>query len=147
MWFDKIDFLCRSQLLLNNPAKAIEENHDVTIAINACVGLLFVLNQFVVDNDKRCARLMNETCALENITYKSTYPRDIERLTSGSLLRHIRNSIAHTRFEVIGEQSSIESIRFTDTWKGYEFSIELSVEDFKKIINYYAISAMTVLSR
>ncbi len=155
MWFDRLDFVRRSRLLIENPKEAIDKEYDVTFALNACVGLLFVLNQYT-KNDRRKNTIEELQSTYYHESLKSTYPKDLvndHSIKKQNLLEHLRNAIAHDRFEVQGEKKKIETIVFKDQkYKGkgdnrtlMEFSIELKVDEFKNLIIGYSKIAERIL--
>lgn len=111
------DFITRTHKLLEQYDSFhlnIEEKYEITLRLNACVGLLLVGQQHL----KRAIPLDD----LENIgllsknvlVCKDHKTGEDEDVNTQSLSRHLRNSIAHARFEFINEKKMIKSIRFRD---------------------------------
>lgn len=55
--------------------------------------------------------------------------------TSRTLIRHLRNAIAHARIEAKGNGKDIGSIKFKDKNGTSEFEMELSIEEIRELIN------------
>ena len=104
----KYDFIERTQKLLEQYDRQLlteEEKFEVTLLLNASVGLLFICkekyNDMFPTNVKHLDIIQNAV-AIE--TDKSI----------SNICRHIRNSIAHCNFELNSSARKIKSITFTD---------------------------------
>ena len=125
---DKIQFVQRTTDIL----KDYKGKYEVTLLINAAVGLLFcgheahTYPQVDINN-------IGITDWSSSYTDKTT--KSAELLTIDSLTRHIRNSIAHNRFEFINENRLIKRIKFSDinphTSERCEFTI--SIDSFREL--------------
>lgn len=125
---DKIQFVQRTTEIL----KDYKGKYEVTLLINAAVGLLFcgheahTYPQVDINN-------IGITDWSSSYTDKTT--KSAELLTIDTLTRHIRNSIAHNRFEFINENSLIKGIKFSDenplTRERCEFKI--SIDCFREL--------------
>ena len=120
------NFIVRTQKLLeqyDNVKLPPEEKYEVTLLLNACVGLLFICKEKY--NDK----LPDSTAKLDEIkncvTICRTYDDSSkivvnEEKTVASICRHLRNSIAHCHFSFnstkqINKKRVITSIIFRDS--------------------------------
>lgn len=125
---DKIQFVQRTTDIL----KDYKGKYEVTLLINAAVGLLFcgheahTYPQVDINN-------IGITDWSSSYTDKTT--KSAELLTIDSLTRHIRNSIAHNRFEFMNENRTIKGIKFSDinphTSERCEFT--LSIDSFREL--------------
>ena len=112
-----------------------EEQFEMTLLINACVGLIFVGYQ-----DRRYkmpGELIDSIgIPLDSISTCKNGKND-EPKTLKNVCKHIRNSIAHARFEFINANKKIHKIKFIDqTTNGTEetFNMTLTCEQFKTLI-------------
>lgn len=141
-----------------------KENYDVTLLLNACIGLLFVAHEKYNDSFKgiekqpfftNWQRFMNcvEECKCKKrITagkIKKYYLED-EVPTIKVVCKHIRNSIAHCNFELLADKShKIVDIKFMDCAKFDKqeqstFKMKISVNEFK---NFAMAVSDYILSR
>ena len=118
--------------------------YEVTQLINSAVGLLIIPQQ--KQYDKIVDGIVSEELLqdLQNCVVKNTYPQN---LNLGQIARHIRNSIAHARFEFIAEKLPQKSkpiqirkvvFKDEDERRKYEFEISLTVELLEKF--FFAFS-------
>ena len=119
-------FIERTQKLLEQYDKVNlppEEKYEVTLLLNACVGLLFICREKF--NDKlpnKAARLADvQNCVTICRVYDDSSKTVInESKTVASICRHLRNSIAHCNFSFnsakqINRKKVITSIIFRDS--------------------------------
>ena len=118
--------------------------YEVTQLINSAVGLLIIPQQ--KQYDKIVDSIVEEELLqdLQNCVIKNTYPQNLDL---GQIARHLRNSIAHARFEFIAEKLpqkwkpiQIHNVVFKDVdeRRHYEFEISLTVELLEKF--FFAFS-------
>lgn len=136
------DFVERTQRLIeqyNRLNLSSEEYYNVTLLLNACVGLLFIAHE------KHKNKLPNKTL---QITTWGINPHQIkcckifdrhkqtlknERVSLKIVCKHIRNSIAHCRFELkTNATKTIDRIHFED-WNNNNltFDLTISLRDFR----------------
>ncbi len=135
------NFIERSQKLikqykeLNLPP---EEYYDVTLLLNACVGLLFIAHEKHKNKIPNCTLKYPtwgidtnyiKCCQIFDKKKKNYRP---ERISLQSVCKHIRNSIAHCRFRLENTSTSkIDQIHFEDYDKnGLTFSMTIPLQNF-----------------
>ncbi len=115
------------------------ENYDVTLLLNACVGLLFIAHEKhknKLPNAKAKYKLELWGIHTENISIcKNNHLKD-EDITIKSVCKHIRNSIAHCNFETRNTNKKIDRIIFKDYSnrngkRMLTFNMEISVNNFE----------------
>lgn len=102
------DFIERTQKLLEQYDKQLlqeEERFEVTLLLNACIGLLFICREKYNDQFP--------TSATHFDTIQSATKIETDKSLS-NICRHIRNSIAHCNFELNSAAGKISSITFKD---------------------------------
>lgn len=113
------------------------ERYEITLRLNAYVGLLLVGQQHF-----KSAIPLDY---LENIglsTKKVLISKDHrtgadETINTQTVSRHLRNSIAHARFEFINENGMIQSIRFLDKrGRMITFDMTLTCDEFIKYTDW-----------
>lgn len=155
---NSFDFVERSQRIiqqydcLNLPP---EEHYDVTLLLNACVGLLFIAHEeyngkipnkmlriptWGIDpNQIKCCRRYDEKKKI----FKN------ERISLRAICKHIRNSIAHCRFELKTDAADkVDRIYFEDRpgkkdrggkknrhGNDLTFDLTISLSDFQNFTN------------
>ena len=136
------DFVERSQRLikqydcLNLPP---EGKYEVTLLLNACVGLLFIAHEKHKDKlpDKT---LQTTTWGIDPIkiicckTYsKKQKSLKDEKISLKVVCKHIRNSIAHCNFKLQTDATrTVDRIHFKDQYNGDStFNLTISLRDFQ----------------
>lgn len=120
------NFIVRTQKLLeqyDNVELPPEEKYEVTLLLNACVGLLFICKEKYNDKLPDSAAKLDEIKSCVNIcqTYDDSSKTVIkEEKTVASICRHLRNSIAHCNFSFnsskqVNKKKVITSIIFRDS--------------------------------
>ena len=120
------DFIERTQKLLeqyDNVKLPPEEKYEVTLLLNACVGLLFICKEKYNDKLPDSAAKLDEikNCVIICRTYDDSSKTVVnEEKTVASICRHLRNSIAHCNFSFnstkqINRKKVITSIIFRDS--------------------------------
>lgn len=115
-----------------------KEYYDVTLLLNACVGLLFVAEQkYQSDFPKNDSPEMLRKWGIHPRYIKlckSDRLRD-QPTTVYTICRHIRNSIAHINFAMKCDDGMIDILAFYDYAEGNTdkpvFIAEIPVSDFK----------------
>ncbi|MCX4359392.1 MAG: HEPN family nuclease [Rikenellaceae bacterium] len=119
-----------------------EQSYDRTLFINACVGLLMVPRADFYE------KLPSKS--IENWDIAADKFQMDERKTIRNVVRHLRNAIAHNRFNFDSgdEHSSVvlDNITFTDAAKKVEevenFRATLDFETFKILVKKVAQAAL-----
>lgn len=121
-------FIERTQKLLeqyDNVNLLPEEKYEVTLLLNACVGLLFIckekFNDKLPDNAAKFDEIKNNTTICRTYDDISETVIDEEK-TIAAICRHLRNSIAHCNFSFnskrqVNKKKVITSIVFKDSCK------------------------------
>ena len=124
------DFVERTQKILDQYQSLNlpeNENYDVTLFINACVGLLFVAHE---QNILPMGEILQFGLAAALISDNSIADGETELQ---AVCRHIRNSIAHNRFRTLGRP--ISTLVFDDQHNGNStFHMEVSLNEFKAFV-------------
>lgn len=120
--------------------------YDVTLLLNASVGLLFIAQQKYNSSftSQRCKLEFNNWSDVANdvtICKKYNYDKKIiedEPVTINSVCRHIRNSIAHCNFVMdTNKTDKVVAIIFDDyknkSKVDHTFHLRISVENFKEL--------------
>ena len=113
------DFIERTLELLKQYDKFVpkgKEHYEVTLLLNACVGLLFVFHE------NRCqSKLPTSVARLHDIENNITICRKYsgmqsveEQRTIATICKHLRNSVAHYRFRSNSGTENINTIIFDD---------------------------------
>ncbi len=152
-WQSELDFISRTRKVIMG--EVTKEEYDVTIFLNCCNGLLIAPQQSYEE------KLPKGTLGLvvdyenwginkeENIEIKS---ENGDEWLVENIAKHFRNSLAHSRFDVLkcnrdGEIQRI-LIKDIDPWsKETTFEQEFSFEDFKKFILKYSEMVYNELSK
>ena len=115
------DFIERTLELLKQYDKFVpkgKEHYEVTLLLNACVGLLFTLCETPYKS-----KLPNSVVKFHDIEKKVTICRKYdyknkriveESKTLFSICKHLRNSVAHCRFKSNSSTEDIDAIIFDD---------------------------------
>ena len=104
-----------------------DKNYDVTLFINACVGLLFVA--------KETGSLPTGTIQQYGLVFAQIPKNNMGASESEleAICRHIRNSIAHKRFKTSGKP--IDTLYFEDRNEtDRTFYMEVSLTEFKTFV-------------
>lgn len=160
MLFEKDDkiFIERTRKALKQHVRNLavgEISYDRTLFINACVGLLLVPNATIYDELPNIP--INEWgISADKIRMKDGDGNELDELkTVQEVVRHLRNAIAHNRFDFNSgnnvESIPIDNINFIDINHGLykrrkhhkekvvaEFGVELTYEEFKQFIEKVA---------
>jgi len=135
----EFDFVDRTKQIIEQYDNGIipteKEKYEVTLFLNCLVGLLILPQQKWYDDLPTNITTSNdwgideaEIKIIKNPNLKE------EDKTIANIARHLRNSVAHYRFEVFSdEKKEIQEIKFTD-FKGKEktFEAKISVESLRK---------------
>ena len=137
------DFIERTLELLKQYESFVphnKEHYEITLLLNSCVGLLFVLceRQFQSKLPKSVAGLQDIE---KNITtcrgYSNSQPVE-EQKTVATICKHLRNSVAHCRFKSKNGTTDIETIIFDDYLNGNQskptFHAEIEVQVLRKFL-------------
>ena len=129
-----------------------EGEYDVSLIINACVGLLFVAKEKhhgMLSKAKSEKTLTKWGLNPSYIQFCGRYDYRQKKVISheinlSSICTHIRNSIAHCNFKTLPERrkSKIEAILLRDFYVSHDknkeplmtFEAKISIDDFKKFI-------------
>lgn len=106
------DIIERTQGLLEQyDRQLLQENEkfEVTLLLNACVGLLFICKEKYSDKFP--------TSATNFDTIQTATKIETDKSLS-NICRHVRNSIAHCNFELNSSAGKISSIAFKDYPRG-----------------------------
>ena len=139
------DFIERTLELLKQYDNLIpkgREHYEVTLLLNACVGLLFNLCE-----TKYKSKLPSNVAKFQDIEKKVTICRKYdydnrqiveEPKTLLSICKHLRNSVAHCRFNPNSGTESIETIIFDDYLNGnqnkHTFHAEIDVQVLREFL-------------
>ena len=106
------------------------ERYEITLRLNACVGLLLVGRQHMTSKIPD-AKLESIGLSTESvITCKDNKGED-ECVTTLAVSRHLRNAVAHARFDFGNEKNVIRTITFHDKRGRIEtFNMTLSCKEF-----------------
>jgi hypothetical protein len=109
--------------------------YEDTLFLNLCVGLLIIPQQAYYDQFQSLQHTFVD---------KKEWSIDIRMISVGekdvyNIIRHIRNSISHKRFELISENSyDITHIKINDKVhrddKEYSFAAKFPIADFKNFV-------------
>lgn len=141
------DIIERTLKLLEQYDKQLlqeDEKFEVTLLLNACVGLLFVCKEKYED------KLPINAKHLYTIQAAVTIETDISLF---SICRHIRNSIAHCNFELNSSAKKVSSITFKDYPKGQynlgkeNFMVTIPVKTLQEFLIDVAIQTTSVVKQ
>ena len=137
------DFIERTLELLKQYESFVphnKEHYEITLLLNSCVGLLFVLceRQFQSKLPKSVAGLQDIE---KNITICCKYSKQQlinEQVTVSSICKHLRNSVAHCRFKSKTGTVDIDTIIFDDYHNGnpskQTFHAEIKVQVLREFL-------------
>lgn len=113
----------------------LEQSYARTLFLNACVGLLFIPLSSTVYNKLPDEIVSKEKWGIDADDIKECMPRR----TVKHIVRHLRNSIAHNRFDYDcsrGISIPIEEISFEDMEVdgNITFKAKLRFEDFNQFV-------------
>lgn len=133
--FEK-EFICRTLKLLKQYETCCGiVKYEDTLFLNLCVGLLIMPQQTYFDQFK-----VLEHTIVDKINWGiNVNDIDVGEKDVFNIIRHIRNSISHKRFELISENSyDITHIKINDKVhrddKEYSFAAKFSIADFKNFV-------------
>jgi len=140
----EFDFVDRTKQIIkqydNGIIPAEKEKYEVTLFLNCLVGLLILPQQKWYDDLPTNITTSNDwgIDEAEIKIIKNSNLKDEDK-TIANIAKHLRNSVAHYRFEVFSdEKKEIKDIEFTD-FKGKEkieeektFEAKISVESLRK---------------
>ena len=112
-------------------------SYEITLRLNACVGLLLVGKQHL-SNLIPLVKLESIGLSTQKVLiskdHRTGKDEDVNTRTTS---HHLRNSIAHARFEFINDNGMIKSIRFHDK-KGrmITFDLTLTCDEFIKYTDW-----------
>lgn len=135
------EFISRTHKLLEQYDRFLPndaERYEITLRLNTCVGLLFVGRQYF-ERSIPAEALENIGLTAHNVrTCKNNAGRN-ESINTRTVSRHLRNAIAHARFEFINENGVVKSIRFRDKSDrvGETFDMTLNCEEFVSLTEWY----------
>lgn len=112
-----------------------EQSYSRTLFINACVGLLMIPHEEKIKSFPNCSV---KDWGINEDKIKLEKDKSISKITT-----HLRNSVAHSRFEYNCKEESvpIEEIIFTDKYKNSDsdnFEAVLDYETFKNFVFHIA---------
>lgn len=162
---DDATFIKRTQMALRQHGRRLKKgeiSYDRTLFINACVGLLLVPSATIYDKLPNSS--INEWgISAEKISMKDSDGNELDELkTVQEVVRHLRNAIAHNRFEFKceddGKSVPIDDINFIDISHKHiekikrkkvvaEFEVKLTYEEFKAFIEKVAKHAVRCIDR
>lgn len=133
--FEK-EFICRTLKLLKQYETCCgTTKYEETLFLNLCVGLLIMPQQTYFDQFK----VLEHT-----IVDKIYWGINADNIDTGekdvfNIIRHIKNSISHKRFELISENSyDITHIKINDKVhrddKEFSFAARFPITDFKNFV-------------
>lgn len=135
-----IQFVERTQKILEqykNIQLPVDEKHEVVLLLNACVGLLFIGRQKYsnrIKKDKLEVHGLNSSC----VSLCKDNQRKDEDINMQTVSRHVRNSIAHCRFDFVNKGGYIKGIKLYDkvkeTDKDLTFEMEMNISDFQSYV-------------
>ncbi|MFC4165069.1 HEPN family nuclease [Epilithonimonas zeae] len=134
------DFVQRTKIILEQYQKlkiSANEKYEITLLINCFTGLLILPQQYWFDN------LPNEIISEKEWGIKTEYINIIagNNKSVKEIVRHLRNSVAHYKFEVFENQKKeIKSIKFKDyTTNGViTFEGEVPVKNLNIFLNKFS---------
>ena len=123
-----IDFVKRTKANLSD----YSGDFEVTNLINSCLGLIIIPKQRISDRIPTY-EFTEQNCDF-GITLKNICFEQNKNYELSNILRHIRNGLAHGRIEQKSKNGEIAGLRIYDknNNSGENFSIEFSVEEFKR---------------
>lgn len=133
--FEK-EFICRTLDLLKQYETCCGTiKFEDTLFLNLCVGLLIIPQQTYFEQ----FRFLENTIVDKNNWGINTNDIDAGEKDVFNIIRHIRNSISHKRFELISENSyDITHIKINDKVhrddKEYSFEAKFLITDFKNFV-------------
>ena len=135
-----IQFVERTQKILEQYKKTqipTGEKYEVVLLLNACVGLLFIGRQKYnsrIKQDKLETHGLNSKC----VTICKDNNGADEDVNMRTVSRHVRNSIAHCRFDFINNSGNITGIRLYDKVseraKDNTFEMAMDVSQFQSYV-------------
>ena len=133
--FEK-EFICRTlELLKQYETCCGTVKYEDTLFLNLCVGLLIMPQQTYFDQFK-----VLEHTIVDKINWGiNVNDIDVGEKDVFNIIKHIRNSISHKRFELISENSyDITHININDKVhrddKEFSFSAKFPIADFKNFV-------------
>jgi len=155
---DNKKFIERTIKALDQHGRRLEEgeiSYDRTLFINACVGLLLVPNASIYDKLPNVC-IDEWGIPADRVIIKNKDGQDIEeQKTVREIIRHLRNAIAHNRFDFNSGENhgcecvpldDIDFVDVNDSAKrnkiAAKFALRLSYNEFKAFIEkvaHYAI--------
>nr|WP_321375707.1 HEPN family nuclease [uncultured Bacteroides sp.] len=139
MYNPEKDFIERTKILLEQYEKTeinSSEKYEVSLLLNCCVGLLLIPKEESYDKINERLNLNDDWGITESdITIDNSNSKSVK-----STLRHLRNSVAHGKFEFLPPKkgNQIERIEFKDN----SVTINIHVDQLKKFL-YKLITQLT----
>jgi len=131
MYNPEKDFIEKTKTLLEQYEKAKidqSEKYEVSLLLNCCVGLLLLPKEKIYNKIDEQLNLNDDWGIKEtDITIGSSNPKSVK-----NIIRHLRNSVAHGKFEFLSPQkgSEIERMEFKDS----NVTINIHVDQLKKFL-------------
>lgn len=133
-FIERTNKLIKQYTELDIPEK---DRYDITLRLNACIGLLFVGHEKSNYNipDYPLEKIGLKT---SDVLCCTTQNGNDEEINAKSVCHHIRNAIAHARFKFMNQNKTITSIRFIDQANSgsMTFDLTLSCDDFIKFTDW-----------
>ena len=137
----EFDFIDRTKKIIKQYDNLVvpkeEEKYEVTLLLNCMVGLL-ILPQQNWFNNLPTDLITNKSWGIDEAEIKVIKDRELkdEDKTVANIARHLRNSIAHYRFEAFNNsKDEINSIKFEDYICCKKNNIEIKEQTFEATIN------------
>jgi hypothetical protein len=143
------DFIFRTKMIIKQyddyfEDKSGKEKYDVTLFLNALVGLLILPQQFWFDF------LHDELVSKKDWGIDPSHIGFIKRNEKKSVknvARHLRNSISHYRFKAFANsKKDIHQIDFEDEFRGKRtFQATIPIEFLRKFIDVFSARMLRIM--
>ena len=144
---NRAEFISRTLSFLDKYEKGC--NFEKTFFLNCCLGLLVIPQQCAVqDSNLYVSNIVDyDNWGIDKSKILvNSHAHNRPKNSAENIARHIRNSIAHYRFDIIKVNENVETIKEIHLQdfkkkKGKEqitFDLTLSFDDFKKFVLKYA---------
>lgn len=148
------EFIERTKYIISQYDKAFcmsSHPYEVTMLVNSCVGLLFIAHEKYNNSPflRRSFSTLNLPCKI--VSNYMTKKGSKEPETISTVLRHLRNSIAHGNFQFTNDKQTktISTIIFNDydSKNSYSFQIEMRYWDLKTFAMAIAEDVINAISK
>lgn len=141
-----IDFIVRTINILDS----VKTSYEKTLFLNCCVGLLFIPQNTSINGKPIVFPEIvsqNEWGIAPDAANPNETFANFDRNSVQNIARHIRNSIAHARFDMLEcnrgvDMSEIKYIELFDKYSekdnDYNFHLRLSIDDLLKFVRKYS---------